>query len=172
MIPLLAPVLSMLASNGLNLIAGAIEAKGKEVVENALGVKIPEKEGDFTPELLQELRMKEMEHEEALQEIQLRAMEANFEHDAKGNEAVTERWEADMVSDSWLSKNIRPLVLVFLIGAVTLFGLLSAFGKNMDAAYVDLFKVWGGLALSAYFVGRSHEKGVHIKHKHFSKGEK
>lgn len=68
---LLLPVLTELARNGLGMLAGAIQAKGKAVVEEQLGVKIPERAEDLTPELLQQLQIKQMEHEQFLVNAQL-----------------------------------------------------------------------------------------------------
>lgn len=67
----LAPVLTELAKNGLGMLAGAIEAKGKQAIEDKLGVKIPDKVVQLTPELLQQLQIKQMEHEEFLTNAQL-----------------------------------------------------------------------------------------------------
>ena len=53
-------------------------------------------------------------------------------------EAVTKRWEADMKSDSYLSKNIRPLTLIAILSAYFLFAMMSAFNVNVNETYVEL----------------------------------
>jgi hypothetical protein len=78
---------------------------------------------------------------------------------------VSERWEADMASDSWLSKNIRPMALVAIFVAYFLFALMSAFGYNAQASYVELLGQWGMLVMSAYFGGRTLEKIMEMKAK-------
>lgn len=65
------PYLVELAKNGLGMIAGAIQAKGKEVIEEKLGVKIPEDPKAWPPELTAQLQVKQMEHEEFLVNAQL-----------------------------------------------------------------------------------------------------
>jgi len=73
-------------------------------------------------------------------------------------EAVTARWEADMKSDSYLSKNIRPLTLIAILSAYFLFAMMSAFNVNVNETYVKLLGEWGQLIMLAYFGGRTVEK--------------
>lgn len=80
---------------------------------------------------------------------------------------LTERAKNDMLSDSWLSKNIRPCILIFLSLVITaLCSIDSAkIGFEVDAAWIELFKMaWLG-ALSYYFIGRSIEKAISWKEK-------
>ena len=69
-------------------------------------------------------------------------------------EAVTKRWEADMKSDSYLSKNIRPLTLIAILSAYFLFAMMSAFNVNVNETYVKLLGEWGQLIMLAYFGAR------------------
>ena len=71
---------------------------------------------------------------------------------------VSERWKADMNSDSWLSKNIRPMVLIFLLVAYSGFAIASIFEYETRGAYVELLGQWGMLVMSFYFGGRTMEK--------------
>ena len=73
-------------------------------------------------------------------------------------ENVTRRAEADMSSDSWLSKNIRPMTLIFLLIAYSGFAIASIFDFETRAAYVELLGQWGMLVMSFYFGGRTMEK--------------
>ena len=73
-------------------------------------------------------------------------------------ENVTRRAEADMASDSWLSKNIRPLTLIFLLTAYSGFAIASIFEHETRGAYVELLGQWGMLVMSFYFGGRTMEK--------------
>jgi len=73
-------------------------------------------------------------------------------------ENVTRRAEADMGSDSWLSKNIRPMTLIFLLVAYSGFAIASIFEYETRGAYVELLGQWGMLVMSFYFGGRTMEK--------------
>ena len=79
--------------------------------------------------------------------------------------AITDRWNADMNSDSWLSKNIRPMSLVAIFAGYFLFALMSAFGYDAKESYVQLLGQWGMLIMSAYFGGRTLEKIIDMKNK-------
>ena len=78
---------------------------------------------------------------------------------------LTERLKADMGSDSWLSKNIRPLTLIFILGAYFTFAMMSAFEYETSGAYVELLGQWGMLIMSFYFGGRTLEKIMDMKSK-------
>jgi len=71
---------------------------------------------------------------------------------------LTDRHKADMSSDSWLSKNIRPMVLIFLLVAYSGFAIASIFEYETRGAYVELLGQWGMLVMSFYFGGRTMEK--------------
>ena len=81
-------------------------------------------------------------------------------YEAEMQKQVTERWRLDMNSDSWLSKNIRPLVLIFLVICTMLLIFIDAgFIKfNVKDSYVDLLQVVLITVIGAYFGGRSLEK--------------
>jgi hypothetical protein len=71
---------------------------------------------------------------------------------------ITERLKADMGSDSWLSKNIRPLTLIFILVMYSLLSISSGFEFKVTDAYVTLLGQWGMLIMSFYFGGRTLEK--------------
>ena len=79
--------------------------------------------------------------------------------------AITERWTADMASDSWLSKNIRPMALIAIFVAFFLFTMMSAFGYNAQESYVNLLGQWGQIIFLAYFGGRTVEKLADMRSK-------
>lgn len=89
-------------------------------------------------------------------ELQRLATEAQLVTAEMNN--VSDRWKADMASDSWLSKNIRPLTLIAILGAYFLFASASAFGISVNESYVKLLGEWGQLIMLAYFGGRTAEK--------------
>jgi hypothetical protein len=78
---------------------------------------------------------------------------------------VTSRWSADMSSDSWLSKNIRPMSLVAIFTGYFTFAMMSAYGYNANESYVTLLGNWGMLVFGAYFGSRSLEKITEIRSK-------
>ena len=73
---------------------------------------------------------------------------------------ITERWKMDMASDSWLSKNIRPLVLVFLVVATVLLIFIDAgaISFTVQDKWTDLLQLVLITVIGAYFGGRSLEK--------------
>jgi hypothetical protein len=76
---------------------------------------------------------------------------------------LTGRHTADMGSDSWLSKNIRPLTLIAILTGYFVFALMSAFNLDTNAAYVELLGQWGMLIMSFYFGGRTLEKIIDLR---------
>lgn len=78
---------------------------------------------------------------------------------------LTERLKADMGSDSWLSKNIRPMTLIAILAGYFTFALMSAFGMDTNESYVQLLGQWGMLIMSFYFGGRTLEKIIDMKGK-------
>lgn len=83
------------------------------------------------------------------------------------NEAqeLTKRLQADMASDSWLSKNIRPMTLIAILAGYFTFAMMSAFDLDTNKAYVELLGQWGMLIMSFYFGGRTLEKIIDMKSK-------
>ena len=82
------------------------------------------------------------------------------EHEAKMEQNITDRWAADMNSDSWLSKNVRPLVLIFLVVSTVLMIFIDAgtINFNVEAKWTDLLQLVLITVIGAYFGGRSLEK--------------
>ncbi len=86
-----------------------------------------------------------------LKEIDTKAFEVEQQN-------VSDRWKADMASDSWLSKNIRPMTLVYLLTAYLGMAVADGFGFEISESYVTLLGQWGMLVMGAYFGGRTAEK--------------
>jgi hypothetical protein len=169
MIPIIASLLGTLAESGLGLLSSAIQAKGKEVVENAIGVKISDNPNS---EEIAKLRQLQFDHEERLLELGIEKARLEQEElkvllaaQASQDNNVTDRWKADMTSDSWLSKNIRPLALIAIFIAFFLFTMMSAFGFNAQESYVNLLGQWGQIIFLAYFGGRTVEKLADMRSK-------
>ena len=78
---------------------------------------------------------------------------------------VSDRHKSDMASDSWLSKNIRPLTLVYILVAYLLLAVLDASVIDIADAFVELLGQWGMLVMSFYFGGRTLEKIMDMKAK-------
>lgn len=167
MIPIVGALLGTLAESGLTLLSSAIQAKGKDVVEKVLDVKIPD---NPTPADVEKLRQLQYDHEERLLELGIEKAKLEQEElkallaaQANQENNVSDRWKADMASDSWLSKNIRPATLIYILSAYLLFAGLSAAGINVQESYVALLGQWGMLVMTAYFGGRTVEKIMELR---------
>jgi uncharacterized membrane protein (DUF106 family) len=108
----------------------------------------PEAKAKAQQELLQ------MQQEGKLAELNADNIEA---------QELTKRQSADMMSDSWLSKNIRPMTLIFILMTYTVFGMMSAWDIEVNNNYVELLGQWGMLIMSFYFGGRTLEKVMEMK---------
>ena len=103
-------------------------------------------------------------NEEKLEaEQKIKELIANYEIEMEKN--ITDRWKADMNSDSWLSKNIRPLVLAFLVVCTVLMIFIDAGSINfvVEQKWTDLLQLVLITVIGAYFGGRSFEKAKKIK---------
>ena len=91
-------------------------------------------------------------------EHKVKELVANYEVEMEKN--ITSRWEADAKSDSWLAKNVRPMVLIFLIVCTMLLIFIDAgtINFNVKDSYVDLLQLVLITVIGAYFGGRSLEK--------------
>jgi hypothetical protein len=100
-----------------------------------------------------------------LTKIQNEGKLAELNADNIENQELTKRLEADMKSDSWLSKNIRPMTLVFILFVYSTFAMMSAWDIEVNNNYVELLGQWGMLIMSFYFGGRTLEKIIDMKGK-------
>ena len=91
-------------------------------------------------------------------ERKIKELVANYEVEMEKN--ITSRWQADLKSDSWLSKNVRPMVLIFLIVCTMLLIFIDAgaIKFNVKDSYIDLLQLVLITVIGAYFGGRSFEK--------------
>jgi len=91
-------------------------------------------------------------------ERKIKELMANYEVEMEKN--ISSRWEADLKSDSWLSKNVRPLVLIFLIVCTMLLIFIDAGALDFEvkSSWVDLLQLVLITVIGAYFGGRSIEK--------------
>ena len=96
-------------------------------------------------------------------EQKVKELVANYEIEMEKN--ITDRWKADMNSDSWLSKNVRPLVLVFLVVCTVLMIFIDAGSINfvVEEKWTDLLQLVLITVIGAYFGGRTMEKRKKIK---------
>ena len=98
-------------------------------------------------------------------EEKIKLQQLIFEQQNKEMEAVTSRWQADSISDSWLSENVRPLVLVWCIVIFSLAGILDSVESipfHIGATWNDTFEKVMMAVVLAYFGGRSSEKVTSI----------
>lgn len=156
-------------SQGLGLIGNAVMAKGREWVEQKTGVKLDQ---PLSAEDTLKLRQYEMDHEEELLRLKLEENKLDAEIFKIGTQLiaqeannVTDRWQADMMSDSWLSKNIRPMTLIYILCIYTAMAFSGGFGLGIPSDYVELLGQWGMLIMSAYFGGRTIEKVMEMRSK-------
>lgn len=133
---LLLPILGQLASNGLQTVGDAIQAKGKQYVEQKLGIELTP---DMSDEQLAAVRYAAMQHEAELTRI--------------AEEASTARHKHDMASDSWLSKNVRPISLVYLMALFTL-----AFAIDVPETVLTMLRDLLMAVFMFYFGSRTLEK--------------
>jgi uncharacterized membrane protein (DUF106 family) len=98
-----------------------------------------------------------------LLQMQQEGRMAELQADTVAMQETSKRWEADMASDSWLSKNIRPMSLIAIFMAYFLFTAMSAFGFHAQESYVNLLGSWGQIVFLAYFGGRTVEKVMEMK---------
>jgi hypothetical protein len=125
-------------------VAGPMGGMAVKAIADKLGVPASITDVTAALEANPELALK-------LKEIDTKAFEVEQQN-------VTDRWKADMASDSWLSKNIRPMTLIYILSAYLLFALMSAFGLSVNETYVTLLGQWGQIVMLAYFGGRTLEK--------------
>jgi uncharacterized membrane protein (DUF106 family) len=98
-----------------------------------------------------------------LVELQQQGRLAELQADTAEAQELTKRQQADMASDSWLSKNIRPLTLIAILVGYFVFAMMSAFDLDTNKTYVELLGQWGMLIMSFYFGGRTLEKIMDMK---------
>ena len=93
-------------------------------------------------------------------EAKRKLKELILSHEAEMQRNVTDRWKADMNSDSWLSKNVRPLVLVFLVVSTVLMIFIDAgaISFTVEEKWTDLLQLVLITVIGAYFGGRTMEK--------------
>ena len=127
----------------MSILASIFSGGAKELVEGVGGV-------------IDDLHTSKEEKLEA--EKKIKDMIMGYE--AEMQKQVTERWSMDMKSDSWLSKNIRPLVLIFLVVSTVLLVFIDAgvIAFEVKASWVDLLQLVLITVIGAYFGGRSLEK--------------
>ncbi len=105
--------------------------------------------------------------EEERLEVKKQIQQILEDADSKAQEEVSKRWEADMRSDSFLSKNIRPMVLIYL---TVIFTVCAFFDGNVGEfiiaeEYIPIFQTLLVTVYGAYFVGRTWEKAKSITNK-------
>ena len=127
----------------MSILASIFSGGAKDLVEGVGGV-------------IDDLHTSEEEKLEAAQKV--KELVSNYEVEME--KQITDRWKSDMASDSWLSKNVRPLVLVFLVVATVLMIFIDAGAISFDVEpkWTDLLQLVLITVIGAYFGGRSLEK--------------
>ena len=144
--------------NGTTRVGDFLRSIGKSDVVKAIVGNLPEKGvlGVFKNFLESDSSLPPKDKEVALKLLEM---------DLNEMQGVTDRWEADMVSDSWLSKNTRPLTLIFLTVMMTLFVILDSSENKfiVKNEFIDLLKYLLVTVYAAYFGSRGFEKFTKIK---------
>jgi len=98
-------------------------------------------------------------------EAERKIQELISDYETKMEANITDRWKADMNSDSWLSKNVRPLVLIFLVISTVLMIFIDAgtISFTVEQKWTDLLQLVLITVIGAYFGGRSFEKSKKTK---------
>jgi hypothetical protein len=160
----LLPIVQPLLSNGLNLVANAVMAKGKKVVEEKLGVEL---KPDMTPDEIIRLKTAEMEHEEELLRLRIEENKldlAELEARLKDTDSARDREVSIATSDKapLLNKIVTPvLALSILLLTFVLFGVVMFDNSPVEATRKDiLIYVLGVLSAIAtqivsYYFGSS-----------------
>jgi len=127
----------------MNILGNLFSGGAKDLVEGVGGV-------------IDNLHTSKEEKLEAKQKMQ----ELVASYETQMEKEISTRWEADMKSDSWLSKNVRPLVLIFLVLSTVLLIFIDAGVINfvVEAKWTDLLQLVLITVIGAYFGGRSLEK--------------
>ena len=127
----------------MNILASIFSGGAKDLVEGVGNV-------------IDDLHTSKEEKLEAEQKV--KELVASYE--VQMEKEISSRWNADMKSDSWLSKNVRPLVLVFLVVSTVLMIFIDAgvISFNVEAKWTDLLQLVLITVIGAYFGGRSLEK--------------
>ena len=99
--------------------------------------------------------------QQELLKLQQEGRLAELQADSVEAQELTKRQQADMASDSWLAKNIRPMTLIAILGGYFTFAGMSAFGIDTNKSYVELLGQWGMLIMSFYFGGRTLRSEEH-----------
>lgn len=100
-----------------------------------------------------------------LMQMQQNGELAKMQADMQEQGELTKRQENDMRSDSWLSKNIRPMTLIAILTGYFIFAMMSAFDLDTNEKYVELLGTWGMVIMSFYFGGRTMEKIIDMRSK-------
>ena len=127
----------------MSILASIFSGGAKDLVEGVGGV-------------IDDLHTSEEEKLEAAQKV--KELISNYEVEME--KQITDRWKSDMASDSWLSKNVRPMVLIFLVVSTVLMIFIDAgvISFNVEPKWTDLLQLVLITVIGAYFGGRSLEK--------------
>ena len=127
----------------MSILTSIFSGGAKDLVEGVGGV-------------IDDLHTSEEEKLEAAQKV--KELVSNYEVEME--KQITDRWKSDMASDSWLSKNVRPMVLVFLVVSTVLMIFIDAGAISFDVEpkWTDLLQLVLITVIGAYFGGRSLEK--------------
>jgi len=156
------PLIMALVQAGLPMLANALASKGKDAIEAKTGLKLPDIQigQSLTPEQIVAMKKIEVEHEEYLVNVAFEERKLEVQDDQEADKQVTARWTSDNSTDSWLAKNVRPVLMLALFSSLVLFATMSipSVGQPIADKWIDLFQQLSQAAFYAYFGSRGIEK--------------
>jgi len=102
----------------------------------------------------------QLEYQTMLSQEKITILKIEADAEKAASEAVTDRWKADMASDDKLSKQVRPAVLLWFMVLLTYITVASSVGTRFQTGVLDMILYLALAVFSAYFVGRTGEKGM------------
>lgn len=153
----------------MSLIKGLVEGGLKGLGDTAIGIiKTFKADPNKIIEADQHIKELELKSQEIASSMAVSIEQETTKRIESENSAITDRWKSDASSDSWLSKNARPVTLLSLLAFLYIIIITDSVNWatfEVKANYIDLLQILLTTVVVAYFGGRSYEKGASIKKK-------
>lgn len=150
-----------LVSMGIDFVKDLIEDNGEDLVKEGIkkvtGIDLNKKHPkDLTPEEIEKINSFKLE----IEKLDFKKLQLQYENEQKGEQQITDRWKSDNSSDSRIAKLTRPLLVIYLVLAVTLMAILdgNVSSFSIKEHWVTLFTSLSLTALGGYFTLRTYEK--------------
>ena len=162
MLPFLAPIVTMLADKGLDLLSGAVEGgadKAIDYISDKTGIDLKSNKGLSSEDVIK-LKQFESEDKIALEKLALENKKEDNRHEEHQEKSRTDRWDSDNNSDSRFAKLIRPMLVMYLVIVCTILAIIdgNVAQFTIKDAWVTLFTSLAVTAVAGYFTLRTYEK--------------